>query len=691
MKNSLCNGDNMSEAICRQSPPHLPKRTTEELLYELQTYQVELEMQNEQLRQAQLELEKSRDRYAEFYDFAPVGYLTLDENGLITEANLTGAAMLGLGRRALLKRRFAPFIYFEDCERWHRYFLTALKSHEKSSATFRLNIDAPHHIRVDSLCLKDDQGNTIVRMVLTDISDTVRTKNELKESEQQFLTLTDAMPQMVWIADPDKKCVYFNQQWVDYTGLTLEESYGNGWEKAFHPEDLQRARDGWKHAAQTDSNYSQECRLRRADGVYHWCLVRGVSRHDERGEILNWFGTCTDITEQKMTEERLLESMQKLEEKERAKTRFLAAAGHDLRQPVAAANLFVYALKYTQPTEAQRELIEKLDQSMNAFSELLKQLLDISKFDAGVVIPQKTTFNLNEMCTWLEQTFSQTAQNHKLKFHLFFSTSCPLLVHTDIGLLRSVLMNLISNAIKYTKTGGILISARVRGDRILIQVWDTGIGIPEAHLPLIFDEFYQVANPQRNREAGLGLGLSICQRAIALLGGKISCHSHPGRGSIFEFTLPLVADQRQIARTHIADTETDIAVEVFKKGTRVVVVEDDELVASGMTSLLRGFGAEVRHFFNAEHALSQDDIANSEYFIVDYALGGKLNGIEFLESVQRDSPAPIRAVIITGETSSRFISSVADLPWPLMHKPVDFAKLARTLRQHPERRTAFNL
>lgn len=662
----------------RQAAKPSPQ-SADELLRELQSCQIELEMQKEQLRQSQLQLEKSRDRYVDFYDFAPVGYLTLDHQEMITEANLTGAALLGVERGKLLRSRFAPFIASADGDRWHHHFLSALKDSKQSCECMLQRGDGSHfNAKLDSLCLKKDGGDAMVRIVLTDITESVRAKDELRESEQQFHTLTDAMPQMVWITKPSGWNIYFNQQWVDYTGLTLAESYGHGWIKPFHPDDRQRAWDAWQHATQTDSIYSLECRLRRADGVYGWWLVRGVSRHDENGEIINWFGTCTDITEQKKTEEQLLNSLRQLGEKERAKTRFLAAAGHDLRQPVAAAGLFIYALQHTQPTPQQSELIEKLSQSMTAFSDLLTQLLDISKFDAGVIKPKLAPLNLNELCDWLEQTFAQTALEHRLKFHLYFSTSRLLLVRTDIGLLRSVLMNLVSNAIKFTSRGGILISARPRGDRVLVQVWDTGIGISQTHLPLVFDEFYQVANQQRNREGGLGLGLSICQRAMSLLGSEITCHSRSGRGSVFEFSLPLMGEQREIERQQ--NPSTGGSSEISVRGKRIVVLEDDELVAAGMISLFEGLGAEVRHFYNAEDALQHDDIVDADYFIVDYALGGELTGIGFLESMQRRQLTPIRAVVITGETSSQFISSVANSPWPLLHKPIDFQKLAQALR-----------
>jgi PAS domain S-box-containing protein len=660
---------------------HVPtSRSAGDILHALHEYKIELEIQNEQLRQSQAELEKSRDRYVNFYDFAPVGYFTLSCQGLISEANLTGAALLGVARAALLNRRFASFV--ADSDNWHRHFLSVINSGRKSSCELQLKQGegASLYVRADSLlCPSPDGGDASVRIVLTDISESVCTKFALERSEQKFRTLTDAMPQMVWVANPDGRTVYFNQQWLDYTGMAPDESCGHGWFESFHPDDRRQAWDAWRHAMRTNDIFSLECRLRRADGIYRWWLIRAVSLRDESGATVNWFGSCTDITEQKSTEEALLCSLLKLEDEQRAKTRFLAAAGHDLRQPVAAAGMYVYALEQTSPTQYQRELIGKLNNSMEIFAELLNQLLDISKFDAGVVKPQITTFDLAELCEWLEKNYAQTAQAQKLKFHLFISTIRPLIVRSDIGLLKTVLMNLVSNALKFTSSGGVLISMRPRGEEVLIQIWDTGIGMDKKTIPRIFDEFYQSSNQQRNREAGLGLGLSICRRAMSLLGGEISCRSRHGCGSVFGLSLQLVGESREILQ-QVQDPSIDVVSQMFASGRRVVVIEDDALVADGLVSLLEGLGACVRYFVNAEQAFDCEDIIDADYFIIDYALGGDLTGLQFLMLLQEKQPSPIRAVLFTGETSLNFISSVANSPWPVLHKPLNFAKLAAALR-----------
>lgn len=386
-----------------------------------------------------------------------------------------------------------------------------------------------------------------------------------------------------------------------------------------------------------------------------------------------------EITNRRELQEQLLSSLQQLEERGKEKTRFLAAAGHDLRQPVAAAGLFLEALKLSGPNPRQSELIDKLDQSVGIFGNQLARLLDISKFDAGLIKPVLSTFSLTDVFSWLMQNFTQTARNQGLYFGLFLPANQTLLVRSDLHLLRSVLMNLVSNALKFTHAGGILVSARLRGDQVLIQVWDSGIGISPDELPFIFDEFYQVDNPQRNRQAGLGLGLSICQRTMTVLGGAVTCRSTLGRGSVFGFRLPLTAEPHETL-VPVTDRAAPAAQNrQWLRGKRVVVVEDDALVADGLRHLLQALEVQVQYFPNAEEALADEACASADLYISDYSLGGQRNGLEFLQAVQQTRPQRLRAVVITGETSTEFMQRVASSPWPVLHKPVHLDKLVASL------------
>lgn len=387
-----------------------------------------------------------------------------------------------------------------------------------------------------------------------------------------------------------------------------------------------------------------------------------------------------DVSDRVEAERALTKSMHQLEEKELAKTRFLAAAGHDLRQPMAAANLFIDALKLTQTSPHQGEIIQRLDQSMATFNGLLDALLNVSKLDAGMIKPEFSAVNVSEVFNWLEQNFAPMANDKQLGFRLYFPMTEILFVRSDLGLLQSVLMNLVSNAIKFTIKGSILVSARKRGANVLFQVWDSGIGIQEQHRERIFDEFFQVDNPQRDRSGGLGLGLSITRRALTLLGAEISCRSQVGRGSVFEFRLPLDgAPSRVPAKVAVSSAVKKLANDSFVRGKRFVLVEDDALVAQGMLNWLEGMGAEVKCFHSAEDALRHASIEYADYYIADYMLGGTLNGIQFLNQVRQKLGRAIKAVVVTGDTSTAFIRHAVECDWPVLHKPINTSQLISDL------------
>jgi signal transduction histidine kinase len=221
-----------------------------------------------------------------------------------------------------------------------------------------------------------------------------------------------------------------------------------------------------------------------------------------------------------------------------AKSRFLAAASHDLRQPIQAINLFKEALDKTALDGEQKRISHFLSRSIGNLSELLDALLEITRLDAGAITPQQEIIDAYDLFSSIDAEFSALAAAKSLRFKLQFPFA-GMALSTDKKLLQSLLRNLISNAIKYTEHGGILVAIRRRGAAALIQVWDTGIGIAPEHLATIFDEYFQVANPERDKAKGLGLGLAIARRLATLLNTKIVCHSRPGRGSVFEFRVPL--------------------------------------------------------------------------------------------------------------------------------------------------------
>jgi CheY-like chemotaxis protein len=251
-----------------------------------------------------------------------------------------------------------------------------------------------------------------------------------------------------------------------------------------------------------------------------------------------------------------------------------------------------------------------------------------------------------------------------------------LFLHSDFGLVKSVLINLVSNAIKFTQQGSVMVSVRRRGTDALFQIWDTGIGIPEEALPCIFDEFYQVDNPQRDRNSGLGLGLSIVRRTLELLGSEIKCCSRPGHGTVFEFRLPLHKGAQPPAAEPAPASADDL---ICVRGKRFMVVEDDLLVSQATRACLEGMGAEVRVFHQAEAALKHALSEAADYYLVDYMLGGEMDGIQFLNQLQEQTFVPVKAVLMTGDTSSLFILHSENFAWQVLYKPLHIPELLASL------------
>ncbi|MFH2140256.1 MAG: ATP-binding protein [Pseudomonadota bacterium] len=517
--------------------------------------------------------------------------------------------------------------------------------------------------------------------IFEDITNRKEAEKILYESKEHFRRLAEDMPLFVVTFLPDGTLTFANSAIARFADIESKKLLGMNFYEFLSEGDRKMVR------ARLDS-LTPECPIEThlqqyqgEDGAtaYHQWTNRAF--FDTHGKVTGFQAVGEDITQRKESEQALATLMHKLEQKEFAKSRFLAAASHDLRQPLAAANLFIDALKLSKPSAEQERIIQRLAQTMSSFNELLDALLNVSKLDADMIKPVFAPIEVAGIFSWLEQTLEPLARSKGLGFRLFFPTAKPLLVRADLDLLKSVLMNLVSNAIKFTPSGTVLIGARKRGGNMLFQVWDTGVGIPPDQLAHIFDEFYQVDNPQRDRNRGVGLGLSIAKRALALFDGAITCRSIPERGTVFEFSLPLTGSSVVVSK-HIEITPSEISNsdESFADGKHFVVIEDEGMVAEALKGLLESLGGQVHCFASAEEALIDLDIGRADYYIVDFMLAGKLNGIQFLNQLRPKLVRPIRAVLMTGDTSSSFIKNAVDCDWPILHKPVHLTKLVSNLK-----------
>ena len=318
-------------------------------------------------------------------------------------------------------------------------------------------------------------------------------------------------------------------------GYPLSELRGKPFVELVHPEELQALLDlGRELVANGGSASSINCFICR-DGSVRWLAWNSTYSPDERAI----YSVARDITEQRAAEAALLAAKEAAENASRTKSEFLAAVSHDLRQPAAAIMLFADALAKSGLAGEQRGFVRSIERGGRSLNEMLNLLLSVARLNAGTLEARLEPFASGELFAWIEHDFAELFLARRLRFKLRFPVR-ELVLKTDRGLLREILRNLIGNALQYTATGGVLIGLRKRGGQALIQVWDTGIGIAPEHLELIFDEYYQVENRERDNEKGVGLGLTIVARKAALIGAQVSCRSLGRRGSVFELRVPLL-------------------------------------------------------------------------------------------------------------------------------------------------------
>lgn len=359
----------------------------------------------------------------------------------------------------------------------------------------------------------------------------------------------------------------------------------------------------------------------------------------------------------------------------RAKTQFFAAASHDLRQPLHAMGLFAEALRAkSRGDEEVTHLVNSINSSVDALEGLFGELLDITKIDTGGVEPQPEHFTLRELFQRLRLQYEPTAFEKGLALHL---RGAHHAVHADPVLVDRIVRNLLSNAIRYTVDGGVLLSARRRGETVELRVWDTGIGIAPAEQARVFDEFYQVGAAQPLAAAqskGLGLGLSIVQRLARLMQAPLTLASVPGRGTVFTLTLPLGKPPRA-APLPPGSAKPGLGLTLDHR--RIVIVEDEPAVREGLVVLLRGWGAAVEAFdtLDALRAWAATAPPVPDLAIVDYRLPEGRTGVEALATLRQVFAAPLPAILVTGSTMSGHEEESARHDFHLLIKPVAPNKL----------------
>lgn len=422
----------------------------------------------------------------------------------------------------------------------------------------------------------------------------------------------------------------------------------------------------------SSSNWDGECRIRRTDGEVRWIWFAGEQSCAADGSVERMAGIVQDITDRKRVEEAQRESMERLraarlaaDHANEAKSRFLAAASHDLRQPLCAVSLYVEALGETLGPD-QEDLLAGLRECVGNLGQLLNDLLDLSKLDAGVVVPALGDFAVEELFRQLDATFGPTARARGLE--LLFRPS-GLAARTDAVLYRRLIGNLISNAIGFTANGGVLVACRAHGGRHWIEVRDTGVGIPEDKHGEIFEEYRQLDNQPKSDRRGSGLGLAIVARTARLLGLELRVRSRPGKGSLFAVELPPgMPVDAQPALVHVDLPPRNIGL-----------VDDNLLLLAALESALAAAGHEVVAAADGPSLLAALGDAAPDILISDYRLGNGQTGLDVIGAARECFGAGLPALLVTGDTDPKIIQALAGTGIPVLHKPLEMAVLQRTI------------
>jgi PAS domain S-box-containing protein len=481
----------------------------------------------------------------------------------------------------------------------------------------------------------------------------------------------DAAPDAMIIIDDSGVICFANRQVSVLFGYPHDDIIGK------RVECLMPERFWDRHVAHRQS-YTRSVRVRpmgagldlfgqRLDGT-EFPLEISLSPIEDRKRVLV-AAAIRDVSDRKRVEAELIVARQAADRANQAKSRFLATASHDLRQPLQTLSLLNGTLRRTVADPDAVQILTQQEQAIDGMSRLLNTLLDISKLESGAVKPDPTDFAVAALFEELRLEFQDLAASKGLTFEVIPCEDC---VHSDRSLVEQILKNLVSNAIKYTRQGSVALRClHQQPSLVRIEVLDTGIGIPGDQLRYIYDEFYQVGVPTNSSREGYGLGLSIVQRLVALLDVRLDAHSQVGEGSRFALTLP--AGHSTVRRTPGA---AEPALRAPHVQVRVLLVEDDASVRDATRMLLRSDGYQVTAVASLAEALAhaaQD--RRVDLLVTDYHLRDGETGMQVIAALREALRVPVRAILITGDTSAAVSELRLDPHLRLASKPIKAEEL----------------
>jgi two-component system CheB/CheR fusion protein len=417
---------------------------------------------------------------------------------------------------------------------------------------------------------------------------------------------------------------------------------------------------------------------REIEGAEVWFIRRIMPYRTQQNGVEGLVVTYTDITERKRTARGLELAQQRSDAANVGKSRFLAAASHDLRQPLQTLILLQALMARNADGDKQRKLVQRLGDTIESISGMLNTLLDINQIDLGIIRPEVSSFAPAEMFARLHEELGLQATAKGLSFRV---VPCSVVIRSDQRLLEQMVRNLISNAFKYTRTGKVLVGCRRHGGQLRIEVWDTGIGIAKADMETIFEEYRQLDNAARERSLGLGLGLPIVQRLADLLGHRIDVRSRAGHGSMFSIEVARDQGPPETPPTGPTGGEVSAPTEPAPLHGTILLVEDDPDIAEFLGIFLRGEGHRVTIARDGPAALAHIERAalQPSLLLTDYNLPNQMNGLDLAAAVRLRLHQDIPVIVLTGDISIQTLNVVTDQHCRYLSKPVSLDELSQTI------------
>lgn len=526
-------------------------------------------------------------------------------------------------------------------------------------------------------------GKVSIQVNIRDITKRKRAEEYLRKSEYDFRMLAESMPQIVWVSRPDGSNIYLNQQWVDYTGLTLEESRDHGWMGAFHPDDKQVAWDAWQNATTNGADYAPECRLRRADGVYRWWLIRGVPVPDEHGTVLKWFGTCTDIDDFKRTSEEKLALAEQFQQAQKMESVGSLAGGvaHDFNNKLTVIlGHACLALTESNPDKV-RDSLEEIRKAAEQSADLTRQLLAFAR--KQTIVPK--VLNLNEIVSGMLKMLNRLIGE---EIRLEWLPADELwLVKLDPSQIDQILANLCVNArdsILYNgkitiETGNCIIDEVYRaqhtfalpGEYVRLDVSDNGCGMDNDTLSRIFEPFFTTKEAGK----GTGLGLSMVYGIVKQNNGFIDVSSAPGTGTRFTIYLPRHASQTEQTHNEVVNVSGPLGLET------ILLVEDELALLNMASMILEKQGYSVLQANSPAEAirLAKEHVGRIALMITDVIMP-EMNGKNLADNLKSFSPE-LKCLFMSGYTADAISPhGILDEGMNFIQKPFSLPALATKVR-----------